>query len=468
MTLRQLLLAIHARWALTLGIFCAVVFTAVLMGLLSPRLYTASATVVVDAKADPVAAAGYATPMSTGYIATQVDIISSERVAQRVAKLLKLDQSPESIKQWRDSTGGQGDVAVWLGSKLQKTLSVTPSRDSSVIEISVTWTDPTNAAIIANAFADAYIDTNIELKVEPAKQYAVWFDERSRALRADLEAKQKRLGDFQAQTGIVATDGRLDIENARLSELSSQLVSVQALRQESASRQRQINGDPESMAEVLQSPVIGSLKGELSRAEAKLHDIATNLGKNHPDYQNTAAEIAGLKSRIADESARIAASLGNNTQVMLRRENDIRAALEAQKKRMLDLTNEHDRVSVLQNDVTTAQRNLDAVTQRLAQSSLESQMEQTNIVLLTKAVPPLFRSSPRLSLNLLMGIMLGGILSVGSAIFLELRDRRVREGAELPELLGVPLFGKIPHIRPDARNFRASPAKLGRVEPSAI
>jgi chain length determinant protein EpsF len=468
MTLRQLLLAIRARWGITLGIFCAVVFVAVLIGLLSPRLYTASATVVVDAKADPVAGAGYVTPMSTGYIATQVDIISSERVAQRVAKLLKLDQSPESVKQWRDSTGGEGDVAAWLGSKLQKTLSVTPSRDSSVIEISVTWTDPTNAAIMANAFAQAYIDTNIELKVEPAKQYAVWFDERSRALRSDLEAKQKRLADFQAQTGIVATDGRLDIENARLSELSSQLVSIQALRQDSASRQRQINGDPESMAEVLQSPVIGSLKGDLSRAEAKLHDIATNLGKNHPDYQNTAAEIAGLKTRIADESARIAASLGNNTQVMMRRENDIRAALDAQKKRMLDLTNQHDQVSVLLNDVTTAQRNLDAVTQRLAQSSLESQLEQTNIVLLTKALPPLFRSSPRLSLNLLMGVLLGGILSVGTAIFLELRDRRVREGSELLELLGVPLFGRMPNIKPEDRNFRASHAKLGRVEPSAI
>jgi uncharacterized protein involved in exopolysaccharide biosynthesis len=222
------------------------------------------------------------------------------------------------------------------------------------------------------------------------------------------------------------------------------------------------------MPEVLQSPVIAGLKGDLSRAEAKLHDIATNLGKNHPDYQNTAAEIAGLKARMGDESARIAASLGNNTQVMLRRENDIRAALEAQKKRMLDLTHQHDGVSVLQNDVATAQRNLDAVTQRLAQSNLESQMEQTNIVLLTKAVPPLHRSSPRLSINLLIGTFLGGILAVGTALFLEVRDRRVREDAELPTLLGVPLFGKMPHIKADSRNLRAAPARLGRVEPSAI
>jgi uncharacterized protein involved in exopolysaccharide biosynthesis len=275
------------------------------------------------------------------------------------------------------------------------------------------------------------------------------------------------LAEYQAKTGIVATDGRLDIENARLNELSSQLVSIQAQRQDSESRQRQANGDPQSMPEVLQSPVIAGLKADLSRAEGKLNDVATNLGKNHPDYQNQAAEVAALKARIAEESARIAASLGNNTQVMLRRENEIRAALEAQKKRMWDMTHQHDQVADLQNDVATAQRNLDTVTQRLAQSNLESQTEQTNVVLLTKAVPPLVRSSPRLSIDLLLGVLLGSIVSVGTAVFLEMQDRRLREDSELVEVLGVPMFGKVPYIKPESRNPRAA-INLGHVEPSAI
>jgi len=469
MTFRQLLLALRAHWAITLVVFCTVVVAALVIGFLTTNLYTASATVVADTKADPVEGVTYVTPVSTGYIATQVDIISSERVAQRVVKLLKLDQRPENVQEWRDSTGGRGDLTVWLGDKLRKTLAVTPSRDSSVIEISVSWTDPKTAAVLANAFAQAYIDTNVELKVDPAKQYATWFDERSPALRADLEMKQKRLADFQAQTGIVATDGRLDIENARLAELSSQLVAIQALRQDSQSRQRQISGDADSMPEVLQSPVIGSLKADLSRAEAKLQDIAANLGKNHPDYRTTTAEIAGLKARIADETAKITASLGGTTQVMLRRESDIRAALEAQKKRMFDLTHQRDEVAVLQDDVATAQRTLDAVTQRLVQRSLESQTQQTNIVLLTTAVEPLVRSSPRYSINLLLGVFLGGILSVGLAVFLEMRDRRVREDSELMQLLGLPLFGSIPYIKPGVRkNYRAAPVALGRIEPSAI
>jgi len=469
MTLTQLFRAIRARWAIALGVFLFVVAASLTVGFMTKKMYTATATVVADTKADPVAGVAVITPVSTGYIATQVDIITSQRVAERVVKLLKWDQVPENLHDWQDATGGRGSPVTWLAIKLQKSLAVTPSRDSSVIEISMSWTDPKTAALLANTFAQAYIDTGVELEVDPAKQYATWFDERSRALRLDLQAKQKRLADFQAQTGIVlSTDGRLDIENARLAELSSQLVAIQAQRQDSQSRQHQA-GDTDSIPEVLQSPVIAGLKAELARSEAKLQDITANLGKNHPDYKTTTAEIAGLRSRIADETSKIVASLGSTTQVMMRRENDIRAALEAQKKRMLDLSQQRDEVAVLQDDVVTAQKTLDAVTQRLAQSNLESQTQQTNVVLLSPAVEPLFRSSPRYSLNLLMGMILGSILSVSLTVFLDLRDRRVREDGELGQLVGAPMLGSAPLINPgDRKNSRAVPVDLERAQPSAI
>jgi chain length determinant protein EpsF len=453
-----------------MGVFTGVVLATIIVSLMTQKMYTASATVVVDTKPDPLTVATFSAQSSTAYIATQVDIISSERVADRVVKLLKLDKSPDYLAAWKDSTGGRGDITDWIGQMLKKTVVVTPSRDSSVVEISMTWSDPKTAAVLANAFAQAYIDTNIELKVDPAKQYATWFDERSRALRADLEAKQKRLSDYSAETGIVASnDGRLDVENQRLNELTTQLLTIQALRQDSQSRQRQAGGDSDSMAEVLQSPFISSLKADLSRAEAKLSDIASNVGKNHPDYKNTAAEVASLRARLEAETARIMASLGSTTQVNLRRENEIRAALEAQKKRMLDLTHERDQVSVLQNDVATAQRNLDAVTQRLAQSSLESQTQQTNVYLLTTAVEPMRKSSPRYFMNLLVGIFLGGISGLSAAMFRELTDRRVREDQDLSQVTGVPLFAKIPSIKPDGRSpSRAARRLETRVEPSPV
>jgi len=326
---------------------------------------------------------------------------------------------------------------------------VTPSRESDVIDISVTMPDPKFAAELANAFAQAYIDIVIELKVDAAKHYSTWFDERSRELRADVEAKQKRLADYERANGIVpnASDGHFDVESARLAELNTQLVAIQALRQDSQSRARELNGDNESLPEVLQNPVIAGLKADLSKAESKLQDIATNSGKNYPDYQTTAAEVANLKERIARESARVAESINNTNQVNARRESEVLAAIAAQKKRMQELTHQNDQATVLQSDVLAAQKNLDLVSQRLAQTTLEGATQQTNISILTPAIEPLQRSSPKRLLIFVIGLFLGVLAALATALGKELTDRRVRDIDELNQLLGVPLIGKIGRVK---------------------
>jgi chain length determinant protein EpsF len=456
MTIHQFLLILRARWLAVLTVFGGVVALSVLAALILPNKYTATASLVIDSKVDPLTqAAGASDQVMASYINTQSDVITSERVAQRVVKSLKLDQDPNTHRKWLEKTGGQGDISIWLARGLLagKRVVVAPAsggaaHQTNVIEITVKASDPKMAAAIANGFAQAAIETNIELKVEPAKQYSVWFDQRLRALRADLEAKQKRLSDFQNESGIVATDEKLDVENARLAELSTQLVTIQTQRQESQSRQRQVTGDNGSLPEVLQSPQIAALKDALTTAEAKQTEIAGRLGKNHPDYQAAAAEVASLHARMAAETDKIVASLGNTTQVNVRRENDVRSALDAQKKRVLEMKHQHDEAAVLESDVTSAQRDLDAVSQRLALTNLESLSQQTNVVMLTAATPPLEPSSPKLLIFLAVGILLGGVVGIGWALLLEKKDHRLRDESDLAGLLGVPILGRIPCVKP--------------------
>ena len=104
-------------------------------------------------------------------MATQIDIINSDRVAQRVVKLLRMDESPAIREQWIEATEGEGDLVVWLAELLKKKLNVKPSRDSNVINIEFSGADQSFAAVVANTFAQAYIDINLELKVEPARQH---------------------------------------------------------------------------------------------------------------------------------------------------------------------------------------------------------------------------------------------------------------------------------------------------------
>ena len=459
MTPLQLLLMVRARWLLAVAVFIIVVAAAATGTYLLPRQYTASASVVVDSRGDPLAGLAYPAQNTPVYLATQVDIASSSRVAERVVRTLRLHESPQTQQQWRAATGGRGDLVEWLGRSLRGRLAVVPSRDSSVVNIAVTWTDARTAALFANAFAQAYIETTLELKVEPAKQYANWFDARSRELRADLEVKQKQLADYERKNGILVSNESLDIETARLGELSSQLVQIQTQRQQSQSRQRQAGGGNESLPEVLQSSTIAGIKAELARAEARQQDFRSRLGVNHPDYQTTAAEVASLRTRIAQETANIAASLGKQSQANLQSESDVQAALEAQKKRVLALRDQRDAASVLQNDVVTAQRNLEAVSQRLAMSNLESQNQLTNIVLLAAATEPMSPSSPRTSLNILLGAFLGGLLGIAAALAREQQDRRVRGTRELSAALKGPVLLVLPEGRDAMRGRFAEAAR---------
>ena len=355
-----------------------------------------------------------------------------------------------------EATGGEGPIEVWLARALKGQLEVIPSRDSSVINIAYTGRDPEFAATMANAFAQAYIATTLELKVEPAREYAAWFDERTRALREDLEQAQRRLSDYEQEHGIVATEGRLDLETGRLVELSTQLVTVQAQQADSRSRQSQA-GAGESLPEVMQSPLISNLKGELAKKEAERQQLSGRVGPNHPEMERVNAEIGAMRERLAVEIQRIARSLNTTTLISSANEAEIAAAVKEQHARVLELKSHRDQIAVLQRDVEGAQRTYDLLTQRLAHTNLESQSQQTNVSVLTPATAPLYAAGPRTLVILALAAVVGGLFGVGAALLLEFRDPRLRGPAELAGLSGAPLLGVIPGSdRSNGAVFRTS------------
>ena len=282
MTFGQFLSILRARWWVVLLVLGLTVATTVVVSLLLPSRYTATASVVVDFKPDPISAAVFGGMPSPAVMATQVDILTSERVALRVVQANRLAENPQIREQWQQETGGEGTVEQWLITLFQRSLDVQPSRESSVIRVSYTAPDPRFAAGMANAFVQAYIDTALALRVNPARQYSGFFDQQVKESRDALEAAQRRLSAFQKANGIIATDERLDVENARLNELSSQLVALQAVAAESRSRQAQTGASGDRMQEVLSNPVINQLKSEISRAEAQLQQLTARLGDAHP------------------------------------------------------------------------------------------------------------------------------------------------------------------------------------------
>ena len=440
MTFQQFMLILRARYIAALLTLLVTVGLTAGISLWLPKEYTATTALVLDVKSpDPVSGMMLQGLMTPGYMATQIDIIN--RVSNTVVKELKLDQNPTVKDQWLNATSGKGTLTDWLAKLLQKNLDVKPSRESNLININYAGPDPEFAAAVANAFAQAYIDVNLDLRLAPARQSASFFELQSKTARDKLESAQKALSNYQQRNGITSVDDRLDYETAKLNETSSQLTGVQTATTDSQSKRE--SGKQDTLAEVMQSPLLNGLKADISRLEAKLNESSVNLGKNHPQTVRTQTELATLKAELDAETRKITSSIDTTYQVGKQRESQLQQALATQKTKVLMLNQQRDELMVLRHDVETAQRALDTVSARYAQSNVESQTSQTNISVLNPAVPPTRASKPRVFLNIVLATFLGSLLGIGLALTLEMAKRRVRSSADLQGALSIPLLGAI-------------------------
>lgn len=465
MSFVQFLAILRARWKVALIVFASILAIAIAVSLLMRKNYTASAAVVVDStKPDPLAAVLYPGGLNPSVIATQIDVIQSDRVAFKVVRNLRLAENPQIRQQWQDATDGVGSIEQWLTTTVfQKNLDVKPSRESNVITISYKAPDPQFAAGVANAFVQAYLETNIEMRVEPAKLYSSFFDQRAKEARDALEKAQSKLSEFQKEKGIIATDERLDVENARLSELSSQYVALQSLASDSGSRQTAARGKgADRMQEVLNNPLIAGLKADQARLEAKLQELTARLGDKNPQVIETRANLAELKARIDSETVKVASSLGIANSINQQRAGEIRSALESQRSKVLQMKAVRDDGAVLQRDVENAQRTYDQIMQRLNQTTLESLATQSNVSVLSQAVPPVEATSPKLLLNIAVAIFLGTLLAIGVVLGMELLDRRVRSVEDVAQAVALPIIGVLPS--PHARRLFGRTARVNLMQ----
>ena len=362
-------------------------------------------------------------------------------MALKVVDKLGIVNNETAKAQFLKATNGEGDIRHWFAEQFTQNLNVDPSQESSVIEVSYEGADPKFAAAMANTFAESYIETNLQLKTEPAKQAALWFDAQIKALRLNVEQAQTKLSAYQQENGIAFADTRQDTDDSRLSELSSQLVAAQAQTFESNSRLNQLKrGNAGESPDILSNSLIQGIKSQLAAAETKLSDLSQRLGVNHPQYLAAVAEVANLKNLIRSEVSNTSSSIGQIARVSQQRESEIKSSLAQQKAQVLKLKGQHDQMAVLMREVESSQRIYDNALLRFGQTNMESQSGQTDVSVLNPAVPPIKHSSPKIALNIILSLFLGSILAIGFAFASEMLDRRVRSVDDLEQLLALPVL----------------------------
>ena len=447
MNLAALLRILSARWITIAGLTLIAVVVAGVVTLQTPKSYTAATELIIDGKGqDPISGESLPARMLSGYIATQADIIRSRNVANKVIDQLNLIEEPALQPEFRAASTEPLPSRGWLLYYLKTGLAVTPQRDSSVLSISFKARNPELAARIADAFAQAYIQTNLELRIEPAKQITQWYDLQLASLRENLVDRQNTLAAYQEEHNIIASSDRLDLESEKLAELSSMLLVVQGQRLDEQSRSKQLDGSkPGALPEhVLTNPQVQKISDELSQAQARMAEIGSQVGSNHPQYRQAQREVDALQAQLQRTLKLVGGSLRSSVELSQSREEQLKAEVAAQKEHVLQLNRNRNQLTLLRQEVDNAQAAYDAALARASQTKLESRIALTDVAILNTAAVPSKPTEPKPALNLLIATVFGLLLGTAVALCWEWIDRRVRSGEELEASLGIPVLAYIP------------------------
>ncbi len=439
MNAMQFLVLMRLRWWLIALAFIATVAGATYYTSTLPQRFSATTSLLLDFKTDPLVATLAPSLASPAYLSTQAEIINSDRLAGRVVKQLGMAENPKAVEQWRVATQGRVPLEHYFAELIRLGLVVEPVNASTILAIKYIASDPKFAAAAANAYAKAYIDFSVELKVGPAREFAGFFDERLKTLKIELEAAQAKVSDFQKKKGIVVTAERVDHEASRLTSLETALAGALAESAETVSRNK--NSGTETSIDIQQSSIVQGLKAEIARAETKLNEVSVTFGPNHPTRMQLEAQISELKQQLTSEMRRVSGGTASVNRVAGQKIAELRNMVETQKRNVLSLRNERDEAGVLLKDLETAQRSYDQVAQRRAQLATESMADQATARVLSPAVEPLYHSYPSFRKNVSVAAVLGLALGIAAVLAWEFLDRRVRSEHDMRVGHDVPVLG---------------------------
>jgi len=492
------------RWTI-FTIFMIVVLAVAVHTFTATPLYQATSRVVIEKENPNVVSIQEVMAVdATGsdYYQTQYKIIESRAVARDVINRLDLKNSPEffpppkedllsNIRRWINDTiaywrewlkellrteadrpgAGAGDDALDPDSRLVSRfigrITVSPIRNSRLVDVSVEAADPKLAARMVNELVRSYIDMNLETKLQAAKDAVKWLAERIEEERKKVESAENALLRYKEEHSII-TDFSSDTEKItaeKLAQLNTQLVDAESRRVEAETRYRQalaLEDNPamlDSIPEVLKNNLIGDIKKMEVDLYNTMSELSKKYGKNHPRMVAIESELKELQTRKQQEAKRVVSSLRNEYQLAVAREESLKRALAEQKSQTLDLNKKAIQYGVLKRQAESSRQMFELLMKRFKETTLAEEMKTGNIRIIDRAEVPLSPIKPKKRLNLLLGMVVGLTLGVGLAFFLEYLDNTIKLPEEVKSYLHIPYLGPIPAFSTDG-DFDGIPPDL--------
>ncbi|MBH24468.1 MAG: capsular biosynthesis protein [Myxococcales bacterium] len=445
-----------------------------------PKKYEARASLIIDmanaqvlgSEVQPVVEFSKADFWnSSQFFQTQYRIIKSRSLATKVVERLGLadDLVFLGLDKVKDEELKERLKEADPVERLMSITEVEPARETRIVTIAITHTDPKLAAKLANEMADVYRQLNVERKMESTYGAYNWLTSQYKDVKEKLEASDKALYDFKVRNNILSTslEDRQNIISQRLIELNRQLNEIRGERIRmgaEADLVRQMRrGDLTQAASerVISNPLVQQLKASLTKLRETEGELSERYLDDHPELIAVRSQLKTIEKELNREIATILKAHENRLAVTTRSETGLELELEKAKREAFEVNQKELEYSQLVREQKNNSRLYELVLRRLKETDLSRLLKDNNIRVLDKALVPESPVLPRVPLNLALGLVLGLVLGLGVAFLLEMLDNTVKSQEDVEGYLGITFLGMVPRMK-----FDSNPGAMG-VNPDA-
>ncbi|HEX2802576.1 MAG TPA: GNVR domain-containing protein, partial [Sphingomicrobium sp.] len=383
------------------------------------------------------------------FVATQMGLLQSRGLAERVAQDLGLARDPE----FADQDAAPARRVQQAARAIEANLQVDQQKDGQLISFSFIWQQPELAAKIANAYADAFIDTSLQRRYE-ASAYARNFLQRQIAsTRRELEKSERQLVQYAQAQGIINSgSGGSQQGNDASSPQGQSLVALNAALADATARRVAAEGAYRQAVAVGATKDVTDSTQALRQARAALQaeyqEKRTLMKPEHPEMASLRSRITELDRQIGREAATATSGVVNSAlaayRAALSAEQALRAQVAGLKSQVLDLRGRSIQYAILQRDVDTNRALYDALLQRYKEIGVAGGIGASPVSIVDRADAPTAPFKPNALLNVLLGLTLGLLGGVVAAIGLDILNDTIRTPSDVRKKLGLPCLGAIP------------------------
>ena len=417
---------------------------------------------------------------SLEYVETQVNMIRSERIMRKVIVAEKLEENPlfnpalaqknqqgeepsvvsaffTTLKDMIRPTTSEAmmiDINPELRqnittdqviNKFKDALTVSPIKNTQLIEVSFESPDSHLAARMVNSVMDNFVDSLMENKIATLKTADVFLEKQIEEMRIKLEKAEQTLNEFARMSGIISLDNRLNLVMSQLEETNQAYGKAVTTRIQLESLYHQtLKEGGHNLPEVLNNQSLQALKGQHTTLMAEYEDQATIFKDGYPQMQQLKAKMNDLAQRIDSEEKRLIDSIKNQYESALANESRLLEQAARQKENAMVMNDKATQYKILKREVDTNKEIHNSLLSRSKEIQASVGADIGNIEIIDSGRVPAFPHKPNTLKNLLLGIVLGCFAGIGLAFFLEYMDNTIKDPEEFPRRYHLPILGLIP------------------------